>query len=181
MIDSYYYFHNIICAGGGCEVVTITRARAAWGKFRDLLPLLSSKSLSPCMHPWKGFNLNSCISSVMLCASECWPLKKTGLARLERNEHAMLSWGSWRGKMGIGIGRFCPGKMEVQATLGLGFGHWEWEKNVKNQKWEWDLRIAKWDLGKKMNWEMGLVSPPSIQDSLSWMYGIKPTQDIRTN
>ena len=69
--------------------------------------------------------------------------------------------------MGIGIGRFCPGKMEVQATLGLGFGHWEWEKNVKNQKWEWDLRIAKWDLGKKMNWEMGLVSPPSIQDSLS--------------
>ena len=29
-----------------------------------------------------------------------------------------LSWGPWRGKMGIGI----------QATLGLGFGHWEWEK-----------------------------------------------------
>ena len=27
--------------------------------------------------------------------------------------------------------------------LGLEFGHWEWEKNVKNQKWEWDLRIAK--------------------------------------
>ena len=39
----------------------------------------------------------------------------------------------------------------VQATLGLGFSHWELEKNVKNQekKWEWDLRIAKWDLEKK--------------------------------
>ena len=50
--------------------------------------------------------------------------------------------------MGIGIDRFCSGKMGFNP-LGLGFGHWEWEKNVKNQKWEWDLRIAKWDLEKK--------------------------------
>ena len=47
-----------------------------------------------------------------------------------------------------------PWKNGVQATLGLGFGHWEWDKNVKNQKWEWDLRIVKWDMEKKMNWEM---------------------------
>ena len=50
--------------------------------------------------------------------------------------------------MGIGIGRFCPGKMWFKP-LGLGFGHWEWEKMLKIKKWEWDLRIAKWDLGKK--------------------------------
>ena len=50
--------------------------------------------------------------------------------------------------MGIGIVRFCPGKMGFKP-LGLGFDHWEWEKNVKNQKQEWDLRIAKWDLEKK--------------------------------
>ena len=43
--------------------------------------------------------------------------------------------------------------------------HWDWDlvtgngKNVKIQKWEWDLRIAKWDLKKKINWEMGLVPP----------------------
>ena len=52
--------------------------------------------------------------------------------------------------MGIGIGRFCPGKMGFKP-LGLGFGHWECEKNVKNQKkkWKWDLRIAKRDSKKK--------------------------------
>ena len=50
--------------------------------------------------------------------------------------------------MGIGIGRFCSGKMGFKPH-GLGFGHWEWEKYVKNQKWEWDLRIAKWDLERK--------------------------------
>ena len=51
--------------------------------------------------------------------------------------------------MGIGIGRFCPGKMGFKP-------HWNWDlvtgngkKNVKNQKWEWDLRIAKCDLEKK--------------------------------
>ena len=50
--------------------------------------------------------------------------------------------------MGIGIGRFCPGKMGFKPR-------WDWDlvtgngKNVKNQKWEWDLRIAKRDLEKK--------------------------------
>ena len=65
---------------------------------------------------------------------------------------------SWRGKMGIGIGRFCPRKMGFKP-LGLGFGHWEWEKNVKNQKWEWDLRIAKWDLVNELRNGIGTLSP----------------------
>ena len=63
--------------------------------------------------------------------------------------HAIAKRGSWRGKMGIGIGRFCPWENGVQTTLGLGFGRWEWENNVKNQKWDSDLRIAKWDLERK--------------------------------
>ena len=46
----------------------------------------------------------------------------------------------------------------VQATLGLGFGHWEWGKNVKNQKRKWDLRIAKWDL-KKNELRNGIGTP----------------------
>ena len=52
-----------------------------------------------------------------------------------------------------------PWENGVQATLGLGFGHWEWEKNVKNEKWEWDLRIAKWDLEQKNELGNGLVPP----------------------
>ena len=50
--------------------------------------------------------------------------------------------------MGIRIGRFLPWENGVQAT-GTGIWSLGMEKNVKNQKWEWDLRIAKWDLGKK--------------------------------
>ena len=57
--------------------------------------------------------------------------------------------GSWRGKMGIGIGRFCPGKMGFKP-LGLGFGHWEWEKMLKinNGNGIWELRSGKLDLEK---------------------------------
>ena len=62
--------------------------------------------------------------------------------------------------MGIGIGRFCPGKMGFKP-------HWDWElvtgngkKNVKNQKWEWDLRTAKSDL-EKNELGNGIGPPPS--------------------
>ena len=60
--------------------------------------------------------------------------------------------------MRIGIDRFCPGKMGFKP-LGLGFGHWEWEKIFKNKKWEWDLRIAKWDLEKKNELGNGIGIP----------------------
>ena len=58
----------------------------------------------------------------------------------------------------LGLAGFCPGKMGFKP-LGLGFGHWDWEKNVKNQEWKWDLSIAKWDFKKQ---KMGLV--PSLED-----------------
>ena len=31
----------------------------------------------------------------------------------------------------LGLACFCPGQMTFRP-LGLGFGHWEWGKNVKN-------------------------------------------------
>ena len=43
--------------------------------------------------------------------------------------------------MGIGIGRFCPGKMGLKPQ-GLGFDHGKREKNSINQKWKLDLRRA---------------------------------------
>ena len=50
----------------------------------------------------------------------------------------------------------------VQATLGLGFGHWEWEKYVKNLKWKWDLRIAKCDFEIKNEMGNGIGTPPPL-------------------
>ena len=41
----YCYLGDMISACGGCESAVITRARTAWGKYIDLLPILSSKSV----------------------------------------------------------------------------------------------------------------------------------------
>ena len=40
------YLDDCICPGGGCELATIKRFRSAWGKFRELLPVLTCKAIS---------------------------------------------------------------------------------------------------------------------------------------
>ena len=60
VVDSFCYLGDIISAGGGCEAATVTRVRAAWGKFQELLPILGSKSLSSHTH---GRVYSSCVVS----------------------------------------------------------------------------------------------------------------------
>ena len=54
-------------AAGGCELSTTTRVLTAWKKFKELLPVLSSRHL-----PFKtyGHVYSSCVQSAMLHASE---------------------------------------------------------------------------------------------------------------
>ena len=66
-------------------------------------------------------------------------------------------------KWELGLAGFTLGKWSSSHT-GTGIWSLGMGKNVKNQKWEWDLRIVKWDLKKKKIEEMGLVTP--LQDPL---------------
>ena len=45
VVESFCYLGDELCPGGGCELATIARTRAAWGKFHELLPLLSSSTV----------------------------------------------------------------------------------------------------------------------------------------
>ena len=74
-------------AAGGCELSTTTRVKTAWKKFKDLLPVLSSRHHS---FKTRGHVYSSCVGSVMLHASETWPLTKLNLQRLQRNDRAMI-------------------------------------------------------------------------------------------
>ena len=56
-------------------------------KFKDLLPVLSSRHLS---FKTRGRVYSSCGRSTMLHASETWPLTKPNLQRLQRNDRAMI-------------------------------------------------------------------------------------------
>ena len=87
VVASFCYLGDMLSAAGGCEVSTTTRVKTAWKKFKELLPVLSSRHLSfkTCGHVY-----SSCVQSAMLHASETWPLTKPNLQRLQWNDTAMI-------------------------------------------------------------------------------------------
>ena len=65
MVPSFCYLGDCLSSGGGCELAAITRCRVAWGKFNELLPVLTSRSFPITS---RGRVYNSCVSSAMLYA-----------------------------------------------------------------------------------------------------------------
>jgi hypothetical protein len=89
VVDSFCYLGDMMSAGGGCELSSTIRVKSAWGKFRELLPLLTSRVVPLTT---RGKVYSSCVRSVMLYGSECWALTQSSLARLQRNDRAMIRW-----------------------------------------------------------------------------------------
>ena len=87
VVASFCYLGDMLSAAGGCELSTTTRVKTAWKKFKDLLPVLSSRHLS---FKTRGHVYSSCVRNAMLHASETWPLTKPNLQRLQRNDKAMI-------------------------------------------------------------------------------------------
>ena len=89
VVDTFCYLGDTISAGGGCKHGAIARARSAWEKFRELLPLLTNRYINTMT---RGKIFNVCVRSVLLYGSEFWAMRKEDKARLERNDQAMLRW-----------------------------------------------------------------------------------------
>ena len=89
VVDSFCHLGDTIGAGGGCDLSVITRIRSAWGKFRELLPILTSHALS---YITRGQIYSTYIRTVLLYASECWAPNVNDLLKLQRNDRAMIRW-----------------------------------------------------------------------------------------
>ena len=87
VIASFCYLGDMLSAGGGCEITVTTCVKTAWKKFRELLPVLTSRNPSYKTH---GHVYIPCVRSAMLHASETWPLTKMNLQRLLCNDRAMI-------------------------------------------------------------------------------------------
>ena len=87
VVASFCYLGDMLSAAGGCELSTTTCVKTAWKKFKDLLPILSSRHLS---FKTRSHVYSSCVRSAMLHASETWPLTKPNFQRLQRNDRAMI-------------------------------------------------------------------------------------------
>jgi len=86
---SFCYLGDMICAGGGCGLAITTRCCTAWGKFKKLLPILTSKHISLLT---RGKVFNTCVRAALLHASETWAPNATDLQKLRRNDRAMIRW-----------------------------------------------------------------------------------------
>ena len=87
VVAFFCYLGDMLSACGGCEKAVTTHVKTAWKKFRELLPVLTSRHLS---YKTPGHVYSSCVRSAMLHASETWPLTKTNLQRLQPNDRAMI-------------------------------------------------------------------------------------------
>ena len=59
-------------AKGGAEDAVRARVRCAWGKFKELSPILTSRGVSLKL---KGKIFKTCVQTVMIYASETWGVK----------------------------------------------------------------------------------------------------------
>ena len=80
LLTSFCYLNDMLSAGGGCEITITNCVKTAWKKFRELLPVLTSRHLS---YKTRCHVYSSCVWSAMLHASETWPLTKTNLQPLQ--------------------------------------------------------------------------------------------------
>ena len=88
-VDRFCYLGDMLSAGGGCMTAATARCRCAWGKFRENLPLLTSK---PVPFDLRGRLFSSNVRSSMLHGTETWAMTSAALHRLCRNDRAMIRW-----------------------------------------------------------------------------------------
>ena len=89
VVPSFCYLGDMLSAGGDCHLAVTTRCSVAWGKFRKLLLILTSKHVSL---KTRGKLFSSCVCSAMLHGSETWAPTVSVLQRLQRNDRSMIRW-----------------------------------------------------------------------------------------
>jgi len=86
---SFCYLGDMLSAGGGCSLVILTRCCNALGKFKKLLPILTSKHISLTV---RGKVFDAWVRSVLLHGSKTWAPTAPDLQPLWQNDKSMIRW-----------------------------------------------------------------------------------------
>ena len=89
VVPGFCCLGGVLSAGGGCGLAAVARCKCAWGKFRQLLPLLANRQV-PLLA--RGGVYSSCVRGVVLHAAGTWAMGADALGRLRRNDRAMVRW-----------------------------------------------------------------------------------------
>ncbi|XP_048759236.2 uncharacterized protein LOC125668844 [Ostrea edulis] len=122
----------MLSAADGCDLATTMRGKTIWKKFKELLPVLTSRHLS---YKTCGRVYNTRVRSAMLHASETWALTKPNLHHLLRNDRAMIR-------------QICNIKPEDMATVGstelLGrLGIYDLDLILRERRFRWYGHIVR--------------------------------------
>ena len=85
---TFCYLSDMLCSGGACDSA-IARCCVAWGKFRKILPVLTTRHLSPRIRDKVD---ETCVRSAMLHGNETLGPKEPKMQRLHRHDHGMIRW-----------------------------------------------------------------------------------------
>ena len=86
---SFCYLGDMLDAGGGYNTAITHWCCLAWGRFRKLLPILTSHHLSPKV---QGRVYEACVRTPMLHSSETWRPNIPDLLCLQHIDRAMIHW-----------------------------------------------------------------------------------------
>ena len=89
VVPMFCYLGDMLGDNGGCFDAITTRVKSAWNKFRELLPVLTDKSI-PLL--CRGRVFSSAVRDVMLQGSTTWAVTVDDCSRLVRNDNAMVRW-----------------------------------------------------------------------------------------
>jgi len=88
LVDKFCYLGDTLSVDRDADAAVEARTRIGWNKFRQLVPLLTSKDVSLIM---RGRLYSNCVRSSMLHGSETWPVRKENVVALSRDENG-VAW-----------------------------------------------------------------------------------------
>jgi len=87
VVDKFCYLGDMLSVDGDSDAAVEDRIRIGWNKFRQLVPLLTSRDMSLIR---RGRLYSTCVRSSMLHGSETWPVRKENEVTLQRAEMRMV-------------------------------------------------------------------------------------------
>ena len=89
VVDKFCYLGEMLSMDGDADAAVEARIRIGWNKFRQLVPLLTSRDMSLIR---RRRLYSSCMQSSMLHGSETWPVRKENEVALQQAEMRMVRW-----------------------------------------------------------------------------------------
>ena len=113
VVASFCYLGDMLSAAGGCELSTTTCVKTAWKKFKDLLPVLSSRHLS--------FKKHVAMCTALVCGVQCSMPARLGHWQSRTSSFCSEMTGQWSDRSAMSGRKTLspPGPMSYLCGLAL--------------------------------------------------------------